>query len=216
MQRVLSRGTSARAAASSENEEASRSSQGVVYYEGVSSGASVALGRPGRRGSEGNGCDMVRKASWFDTIPAVAPASGAQSIISLMGGVLPLDSRGYTLTRTIVDVNLAPPTAVSDGQQIVSMGIGLVSQEAFVAGVVPDPNVALDRPARGWVWRTQVIVAGAASMVSHVPWTIRADLRGMRRVDDGELVLIVNNDALDGTSFAVFVRGIVRCAFLLP
>ena len=85
-----------------------------------------------------------------------------------------------------------------------------------MAQVVPDPNVGAERPARGWVWRTQVIVAGAASMVFHVPWTIRADLRSMRKVDDGELVLIINNEALDGTAFAVFVRGVVRCAFLLP
>ena len=59
---------------------------------------------------------MARKATWLDTIPAVAPASGSQSIVSLMGSVTNLDSRGWTLTRTIVDINLAPPTVVSDGQ----------------------------------------------------------------------------------------------------
>jgi len=159
---------------------------------------------------------VARKATWIDTLIAFSVASGAQQVISLMGGLLPIETRGYTLTRTILELSMVPPTAVSDGFQAVSLGVQLVSQEGFNAGVVPDPNVGADRPPRGWVYRTRRAVAGAASMVSHDPLLIMADIRAKRRVDDGELVLTINNDAIDGTAFSVRLDGIVRCAYLLP
>ena len=70
---------------------------------------------------------MARKAAWFDTNLSFAVASGAQTVTSLMGGITPADSRGYTLTRTIIDYSITPPTAASDGYQVASVGIGVVS-----------------------------------------------------------------------------------------
>ena len=159
---------------------------------------------------------MARKATWIDTIVSFTVANGAQQLVSLMGGMTPVDSRGFTLTRTIIEVSFAPPTAVSDGYQVASYGVGLVSQEAFVAGVVPDPDQAADRPARGWVYRGSMLVAGAANMTSHVPARLEKDIRSQRRVDDGEMIFIMNNGSADGTTFTMTVQGLVRTAYLLP
>ncbi len=159
---------------------------------------------------------MARKAQWVDTLMDAPVTTGGQLAFTLMGGMAPVDSRGLTATRTIVGLSLVPPTAVSDGVQIVSLGIGVFSQEAFVAGIFPDPNDSNDRPPRGWLWRDRIAVPGAASMVGGQLIRLSSDVRGMRKVDDGELALIVNNDAGDGTTFSVQVIGIVRIVFLLP
>jgi len=159
---------------------------------------------------------MARKAQWIDTLALSNIVDGGQALTSMMGGMGTVDSRGLTTSRIIVDLSLSAPVAVSDGLQTVSLGIAVVSQEAFNASVVPDPNLGADRPPRGWLWRTQVVVAGAASMSSAQPLRLMADIRGMRKVDDGELILITNNDSNDGTTFTVRLRGILRTIFLLP
>jgi len=157
---------------------------------------------------------MARKAFWQDTIIDEATPSTAQDITSLMGPMTQQDRRDITLVRTIISLDLVPPTAVSDGFMIHAMGIGVVSQEAFAATVVPDPNVQEDRPARGWVWRDQRTVVGAASMASYSPTHVMADIRGSRKLDDGELVLIMNANTIDGTAFIVKTSGLIRVVFL--
>ncbi len=160
---------------------------------------------------------MARKAQWVDTLVGALTADGGQTITSLLGGMGTVDSRGLTLARTIVSFSVHGPAAVaSDAFQIASLGIGVVSQEGFAANVVPDPNLASDRPPRGWVWRDRLSVPGAASQSSTGVQRVKADVRGMRKVDDGELVLITNNDNLDGVPFSLHIRGIIRCVFLLP
>ena len=127
-----------------------------------------------------------------------------------------IESRGLTATRMIMSMSLIPPTAVSDGFMNMHIGVGVVGQDAFAAAAVPDADVAADRPPRGWLYRDQRVVAGAAGMSSHAPVHVMADVRGSRRVDDGELILIMDSVAIDGTAFAVRAVGLVRVVFLLP
>ena len=159
---------------------------------------------------------MARKADWQDTLVNLTVASGAQSVSSLMAGLTASDSRGLTVTRTIVSLTLLPPVAVSDGYQGAFVGIGVTSQEAFAASIVPDPNNAFDRPPRGWLFRAARTVIGAAALVPYSPQMIEVDIRGKRKLDNGELFLAVNNDAVGGTPFSLTVRGFVRVVFLLP
>ena len=159
---------------------------------------------------------MARRAVWIDTRVATSTGSAAQEILSLMVSATGLASQGLTLTRTIVSMSFFAPTAVSDGIATVDMGIGVVSREAFVASVVPDPDLATDRPPRGWVYRDQRTVLAAASMSTGLAVHVMADVRGARRVDDGELVLILDVNAVDGTAFDIVTRGLIRCVFLMP
>ena len=158
---------------------------------------------------------MARSTDWIDTITSTTIASGAQGNVSLMGGNTPDVTRGWTSARVVLDLSIHPATAVSDGFQQLTLGIGVMSQEAFTAVVFPDANIGADRPARGWLYRNNVSVAGAAAMVSHAPIRITADIRGKRKVDNGELVMVLNNTTIDGTAFMVRVNGLVRVLFLL-
>ena len=99
-----------------------------------------------------------RRTAWDDQIVDFDIASGGQALFLLMENVADPEKRGCTLIRTImgVDVNCAVPGQVS-GQQKVSIGIMLVSDDAFVAGAAAMPNPATESefPVGGWLLREQ-------------------------------------------------------------
>ena len=159
---------------------------------------------------------MARKAQWIDTNVDETIGAGGQETQSLMGSFSVAEASGFTAVRTIIELTFLPPTAVSDGYQSCEFGIGVMSQEAVVGGVFPDPDTPTDRPARGWLYRGAVAVAGAASMSSHAPVHVSKDIRGSRKVDNGELMAIFDNNVIDGTFFSITVVGLIRVVFLYP
>jgi len=160
---------------------------------------------------------MPRRASdWIDTLVRLDTATGAQSLLSLMTGVAPVNVRRQTLVRTLISLYLYSETVAGVwGTQIADVGIGITSQEAFAANVVSDPNSAGDQPSRGWIYRTRVLVEqnGPNAPIAKM---LQADIRAARKLDDGECFLVVNNGGDSGTAFTVIATGIVRQLWLLP
>jgi len=160
---------------------------------------------------------MARRASdWIDTLVNINTASGAQSLLSLMTGVAPVNVRRQTLVRTLLTLGIFSTTVAGAwGVQAVDIGIGITSQEAFAAGVVADPNTANDQPSRGWVYRTRRVPSQNGDATGIVT-ELHADIRASRKLDDGECFLVINNGTLIGTAFAVTITGIIRQLWLLP
>ena len=158
---------------------------------------------------------MARPTDWIDTRVAFQVAQAAQGLQSLMTGVAPVNMRGMTLIRTIISLGVfSTTTAGAWGVQAVDFGIGVASQEAFAAGVVPDPDVPTDKPPRGWVWRTAKNVAqngSSTEVVTH----LMADIRGARKIENGELYIAVDNNNVQGTSFEIDVQGLIRTLYKL-
>ena len=158
---------------------------------------------------------MARPTDWVDTLVNLEVPAGSQSQTSLVTGLAPSDMRGMTVIRTIIMIQMFSNTVAGAwGVTLGDLGIGIASQEAFVAGVVPDPNVAGDKPPRGWMWRASKCVAqngaGAPILVE-----LLADIRGARKVENGEVYLVVNNTTLVGTAFQLNVRGLIRQLYKL-
>ena len=159
---------------------------------------------------------MARPTDWIDTIITSIPASGGQSQISLMTGVAPVNMRGMTLIRTIISLSLFSTTVAGAwGVQGLNVAIGIASQEAFAAFALPDPNASTDKPPRGWVYRTHRSVAQNGAQGGPVVTRIDADIRGARKVENGEVYLIANNDPLGGTPFSCRIEGLVRTLYQL-
>ncbi len=158
---------------------------------------------------------MARPTDWIDTLVSLNPTTGGQDFQSLMTGVAPVNMRGMTVIRTIISLGMiSTTTAGAWGAQRMDVAIGIASQEAFAAGVLSDPQTGTDKPPRGWVWRTSKVVTqnGVGSVVVH---DLMADIRGARKVENGELYIIANNLALEGTAFNVDVHGLVRTLYKL-
>ena len=161
-----------------------------------------------------------RRTAWIDTKLNFAIPIAGEDIKSLLSTTIPTETRGYTLTRMIgrIDVCVADATAAF-AIQSATMGIAVVSQEAFLAGVVPDPQTDTEFPVDPWVWKTRLITKSwnnGTSIRDGELATIEFDIRSQRKIHQSELVLITQNESMRGTATEIEVNGLIRSLFLLP
>ncbi len=156
---------------------------------------------------------------WIDSDFNFDVASGAQVVTSLMTGVSSTQSRfdRMTLMRTIIGLDLAYTVHDSgEGSQQLALGIAMTSQESFAAGTVPEPTIATEYPARGWIWKAFYRVYGfAADQPAVYNARVDMDLRGRRKLENGEAYLVVNNTVIEGVASATRIHGLIRQLWLV-
>jgi len=159
---------------------------------------------------------MPRMTDWIDTVLALSIPTGGQANLSLITGAAPINMRGVTLIRTIINLNIiSETTAGAWGIQQLDMAIGITSQEAFAAGTLPDPVTSGDKPSRGWIWRDSVGVS-QNGVAGGVLVRVQQDIRGARKIENGELFIVCNSTARQGTTFQSQLFGVIRCLMKLP
>jgi len=156
---------------------------------------------------------------WTDNVITQTVAVAGQAVLSLTSELSSAESRFLqkTLLRTIVGLDVGRTVHDSgEGSERVALGIGIVSQEAFTAGVVPDPQTDTDQPVRGWVWRSRYRTFGfAADQPAVFTRRLDIDLRSMRKLDNGEMFFVADVIAHEGVSGAIDVVGIIRQLWLV-
>ncbi len=159
-----------------------------------------------------------RRTQWIDTNQNSNVSEGSVGVVNDLDGTLSVaDSQGLTLTRMIVDLSTASATIGGAwGIQRLAIGMGMASREAFTAAALPSPESPSEEPARGWVYRTNVLVGQNGDGGAILGPRIMVDIRAQRRLDSGRFFIkMINTDVL-GTGFDVRVTGMIRCLFLLP
>jgi len=161
----------------------------------------------------------MAKTFWSDTLISSDIAVSSQQHLGLIDQFTKDQLRmgQVTLLRTIIGIDCAAVIHESGaGSSTLSMGIGVASQEAFLAGTLPDPNTATDFPTKGWIFRARGRVfafpVGAPQVYS---WRIDRDIRARRILDNGEPYMIFTNDTNEGSTTALRVTGLVRCLWLV-
>jgi len=158
---------------------------------------------------------MARQTFWIDNVVENTLATGTTIALSLFTGTPPINVRGSTIIRIIFDLNLYSSTvAGAHGVQIQDVAFGMASQEAFNAGVLPDPD-SDERPVGGWMYRTRC-VAFQNGVGTNPITKCAGDLRSGRKISDGEAFMVLANRASMGTTFAIITSGIIRLLLLLP
>ena len=156
---------------------------------------------------------------WKDTTININVATASQGVASLMGALTPAQTRfdQMILLRTIVGIDIAYTVHDSgEGSQLVSVGIGVASQEAFAAGALPDPETDTDFPTRGWVWRAKYRIFGfAADQPAIFVRRIDLDLRSQRKLENGESFFNAFNAAHEGTATSISLTGLIRQLWLV-
>ena len=151
-----------------------------------------------------------RPTDWMDVLLALNPVDGGQAVVGLSSALVPADSARATIIRTIISLGVfSDSVAGAWGVQAVDLAIGIASQEAFAASIFPDPNIGTDKPARGWLWRTRVFPF-QNGVGTPVVLPVVADIRGARKIENGEVYLIAINANVEGTAFPVHINGLVR------
>ncbi len=156
---------------------------------------------------------------WIDSLIDLTLASGATVSDSIMSGVSSTQTRfdQMTLLRTIVGIDIAYAVHDSgEGSQQVTVGIAIGSQEAVAASVLPDPEVETDFPIRGWIWRMRYRIFGfSADQPTVFTRRVDLDLRGKRKLENGEAYITADNDPEEGATAAVLVTGMIRQLWLV-
>ncbi len=159
----------------------------------------------------------VRPRAWVDDIIGITQGSGNSFANLLLAATVNLDT--ITVARLIIDLYCTPDgfTTTPSGIQKVEMGVMVVTEAAFDAGAasLPDPRVAADAPARGWLWRGLMLVgyqnpAGTEQDNFNFVGHVAVDIRTMRKVDRGRLVLVTSKTAIQGSELGVDITGLVR------
>jgi len=158
-----------------------------------------------------------RNRFWIDTLVDATLGAGGQELQSLMTNITSAESRrGLTMVRTLIQLDVA--YAVHDageGSQHVSLGIGITSQEAFSAGIVSDPQTVTDHPVGGWCFRSRYRVFGFAADQPAIHLVrIEKDIRAMRKLNNGEMYLVISSAFIEGAAASTRTMGIVRQLWL--
>ena len=156
---------------------------------------------------------------WIDTLIGLQAASNGSDLISLMTGTSSGESRfnQMTLLRTIVGIDIARSVHDSgEGSEVVSVAIGIGSQEAFAANTLPDPQTSTDFPTKGWIWRARYRSWGfGVNQPEIFVRRVDLDLRSMRKLENGEAYFTVFNTPQEGTAGQIDVTGLVRQLWLV-
>ena len=159
---------------------------------------------------------MARRTAWEDTLFDSTVLSGGAASPTLMVGLTRDESRGLTITRMIGELSFASNTiAGAFGNQIIDIGIAILDRDAIAASAHPDPNSVEDEPPSGWLYRNRIRVGqnGAGAPTIYV---VRFDMRAQRKLNGGQVELILQSTTSTGTAFTVDFSGIIRTLVLLP
>jgi len=164
---------------------------------------------------------MPSHRHWVDRNYGVT-LSGSPVLIDLLSSVV-ADFPNKTVERLIIRLFSNPDsfTTTTSGVNRIDLGIGVVTADAFAVGItaVPDPRVVTDFPARGWLWKGVMFLSksnagGTESESYHYNDLLEADLRAMRKVDRGVLMMIAAQTAIQGSEVPLNIDGLVRTLLL--
>jgi len=164
---------------------------------------------------------MARPTVWEDTLVNEDITSGGSALVGLTLQLDDTSKRGSTITRMLIRLNFHEEVLNSGtALQRVDLGIGIASQEAFALGVtaLPAPQTATERPRLGWYFREEVMVRSSTTDTGFgVPvLRVQADIRAMRKLENGELYLRMNSVGSVGVDFTVRAVGLIRTLVRLP
>ncbi len=153
---------------------------------------------------------------WVDKAATMILATGGEADITLSSAIADARFLQATLLRTIIGINIG--TTVHDageGSQLVSIGIG-IANSIVTTSDLPDPEIDTDYPTRGWVWRARYRVFGfAADQPAVFTQRVDLDIRSMRKLENGKSFMIGRNEAIEGTTNAITIHGLIRQLWLV-
>ena len=102
-----------------------------------------------------------RRRAWADELYDELINSGSEMVIrNLLGNLQAADTK--TSVRLILQMTIwFAALSENEGAQVIDVGVGVVSSDAFTSGSValPNPATETDVPTLGWVYRTRGVVS---------------------------------------------------------
>ncbi len=132
-----------------------------------------------------------------------------------------VDLQTKTVIRSIGRIRVIPSVVANStvSAQLIPMGIGVTSRDAFAAGgsSVPSPSQAGEEPTNGWLYKDHAVLVNqqdSGTVEAFEFPEFRWDIRAARKIDRGILfVRFLNIDLTAGTT-TIKVVGLIRSLVL--
>jgi len=157
-----------------------------------------------------------RSTIWIDTIIQHTVAVGTPQVIELSFVPDRFQRNNLTLERTILCLDFTfLATLATNVISLVDYGIGMSAPEALAAipPAIPDPNVAADRPIRGWIYRCSRMLQSDQDGTRHNIASDNKDIRAKRKLDNGEAYIALENTTVEGVPSVLRVVGLIRMLY---
>ena len=118
-----------------------------------------------------------------------------------------------TIVRTRGMFTIALSTYVADLEIVGAIGMGVVTAEAFLAGVASVPEPYTDADWGGWfMWRSFAhryeVKGGESSLLAS--WSIEVDSKAMRKVTTNEVMVVVVESHVGAIRVADCTRNLIK------
>ncbi len=135
-----------------------------------------------------------RKTTWF-SIDVDSEANDGSASISHSMTAVELAKRPFTVIRTYLQVKLSSDQSAASETQVAGIGLCVVSDQAAAIGVTAVPTPLTDLESDLWfvhqVMMNEFLFATGVAFISGVGEQYSIDSKAMRKVNDDEQILIV-------------------------
>ena len=160
---------------------------------------------------------MRRRRAWDDTRFAGATiAESATLKRDLLADLAASETKTVTRIIGTLQFYATPPNDV-DYHNVLEIGIGVVSKEAFDLETLPDVNTETDYPQQGWLYvatRPAYQVAAGTLGIMRQDAIFSFDIRAQRKVDRGVLFMLIENTGISPGGSTMSIVGRVRALCL--
>ena len=158
-----------------------------------------------------------RRRTWIDTNIDEVLGVGAVITKQLVPSSFPDDTKGLTIVRMILHLDILPivvNTAGSANHVRMGYGIGILSDEAVAGGAaLPSPLLQVQEPVTGWMLRNTRVVAESNDSPAYYQ-QVDLDLRAQRKMMYGTPQLLLEAEGFILAAFTLTVSGFMRMLVL--
>ena len=181
------------------------------------------------RGTRGRSRGGTRRSAprnatlWLDTSQVFTLTANTRTAVDLTAILLANfpSMTNLVVLRILGEISVRPAVPAATGQARMSVGIIVVTEEAFTAGVASMPNPAPADPSEDWMWAKHFaadmggLEVAAGSFGARTTY-LQIDNRSKRRMNEANkrLVLILGSNDAAAATHAVTVG--FRVLFKLP
>jgi len=152
-----------------------------------------------------------RLTQWLDLVPAITTFSASGSVILFALTTAEKALRPFTVIRSRLLVGIASDQSAASEDQVAALGIAVVSDQAQAIGVTAVPTPITDLASDLWLmhqllYNTFVFGTGVGFQDDGLH-QYAIDSKAMRKVEDGEDVVVVGEGSGAGDGFRLTVGG---------
>ena len=161
---------------------------------------------------------MRRESKWIAIAATETAISGANSAVLFTGfSAVDLGLRPFTIVRSRGFFSVMSDQIAASERWGASIGMAVVSDQAFAIGVTAVPTPETDRDSDLWyvyetlMGRVQFVSSTGITLYGATPW-IQYDSRAMRKVEEGQdcAIVVETNSVSNGVQISKAGRMLIK------